>query len=60
MAVLCKNVTNIDQFNDKFVNGYEYEVLRGFHTLVAKNQLREEHPENPFLRNCGRDTFGLD
>jgi len=57
MAVLCKNVTNIDQFNDKFVNVYKYEVLGGLHTLVAKNQLREEHPENPFFQETAAEIY---
>ena len=30
MAILCKDVTSIDQFNDKFVNVYKYEVLGVF------------------------------
>ena len=46
MAVLCKDVTSVTEFNEKFLSVYKYEVLGGLHTLVAKVQLKEEHPEN--------------
>ena len=41
MAVLCRNVTNNEQFNNKFLNVYKYDVLGGLHTLMAKNHLTE-------------------
>ena len=52
MVVLCKDVINIQQFNEKFLNVYKYEVLGGLHTLKAKNQLIEEYPENPFYQQA--------
>ena len=57
MAVLCKDATVIEQFNDKFLNVYKYEVLGGLHTLVAKKQLAEEHPENPFFQQAVADVY---
>lgn len=52
MAVLCKDVTNNEQYNDKFLNIYKYEVLGGLHTLMAKNHLTERYPENPFFQQA--------
>ena len=41
MAVLCKDVEQVTEFNMKHKNVYKYEVLGGLHTLIAKNQLME-------------------
>lgn len=57
MAVLCKDVRSIDQFNEKFLNVYKYEVLGGLHTLVAKNQLSEEYPENLFFQQALAEIY---
>ena len=57
MAILCKDVTSIDQFNDKFVNVYKYEVLGGLHTLTAKTELTEEFPDNPFFRQALAEVY---
>ena len=56
MAVLCKDV-NIDLFNEKFLNVYKYEVLGGLHSLVAKNELLEEYPENPFFQQALAEIY---
>ena len=57
MAILCKDVTSIDQFNDKFVNVYKYEVLGGLHTLTAKTELTEEFPDNPFFQQALAEVY---
>ena len=49
MAILCKDVT-MEAFNSKYINVYKYEVLGGLHSLLAKTELHEEHPENPFYK----------
>ena len=49
MAVLCKDVRSIDQFNEKFLSVYKNEILGGLHTLIAKHKLKEEYPENSFF-----------
>ena len=46
MAVLCKGV---DDFNPRYKDVYKYEVLGGLHTMLAKIQLTEEHPNNPYF-----------
>ena len=57
MAVLCKDITNIEQFNDEFVNVYKYEVLGGLHTLTAKSELTEEYPDNPFFKQTLAEVY---
>jgi len=57
MAVLCKDVEVITEFNLKHKNVYKYEVLGGLHTLIAKNQLMEEYPENPFFKVITADVY---
>lgn len=57
MAILCKDITNIEQFNEKFVNVYKYEVLGGLHTLTAKNELTEEYPDNPFFQQTLAEVY---
>ena len=37
MAVLCKDVEVLSDFNTKYKDVYKYEVLGGNHTLVAKS-----------------------
>ena len=46
MAVLCKGV---DDFNPRYKDVCKYEVLGGVHTMLAKIQLTEEHPNNPYF-----------
>ena len=46
MAVLCKGV---DNFNPRYKDVYKDEVLGGLHTMLAKIQLTEEHPNNPYF-----------
>ena len=48
MVVLCKDVQTVEAFDAKYLNVYNYEVLGGLDSLLAKNQLSEEHPENPY------------
>ena len=57
MAVLCKDIEGIVEFNVKHKNVYKYEVLGGLHTLVAKNQLMSEYPDNPFYKVVTADVY---
>ena len=57
MAVLCKDVDLLTDFNMKYKSVYKYEVLGGLHTLVAKEQLIEEHPDNPFFQVVLADVY---
>ena len=57
MAVLCRDLTKTEQFNEKFLNVYKYEVLGGLHTLKAKHQLIEEYPENPFYQQAIAEIY---
>lgn len=57
MATLCKDVERPEDFNVKHKNVYKYEVLGGLHTLVAKKQLLEEYPDNPFYRVVTADVY---
>lgn len=50
MVVLCKDPQTVEAFNPKYLNVYKYEVLGGLHSLLAKNQLTEEYPENPYYK----------
>ena len=54
MAVLCKGV---DDFNPKHKDVYKYEVLGGLHTMIAKSQLAEEFPENPFYTTAMAEVY---
>ena len=49
MAVLCKDIS-LENFNSKHCNVYKYEVLGGLHSLLAKQQLTEAYPDNPFYK----------
>ena len=48
MALLCKDVSTLELFNERFANVYKYEVL---HTLKAKAQLSQMYPDNPFFQH---------
>ena len=50
MAVLCKNVTTPSEFQLKYKDVYEYEVLGGLHSLLCKNQLSLEYSDNPYFK----------
>ena len=54
MAVLCKGV---DDFHTKYKDVYKYEVLGGLHTMLAKAQLAEEFPENPFFCTATAEVY---
>ena len=54
MAVLCKGV---EDFNPKYKDVYKYEVLGGLHTMLAKAQLAEEFPENPFFNTVAAEVY---
>ena len=57
MAVLVKDMDGIGEFNEKYRNVYKYEVLGGLHTMVAKQQLSEEYPENPFFKSVLAEVY---
>ena len=57
MAVLVKDMDGIGEFNEKYRNVYKYEVLGSLHTMVAKQQLSEEYPENPFFKSVLADVY---
>lgn len=57
MAVLCKDIEDGAEFNEKYKNVYKYEVLGGVHTFMAKKQLIEEDPENPFFKVAMADVY---
>lgn len=57
MAVLCKGLENPCDFNVKYKNVYKYEVLGGMHTLLAKSQLSDEYPDNPFFKAAIADMY---
>ena len=54
MAVLCKGV---DNFNAKYKGVYKYEVLGGLHTMLAKNQLADEFPDNPYFTTAMAEVY---
>ena len=56
MVVLCKDVT-VETFNSKYLSVYKYEVLGGLHSLLAKTQLSEQHPENPFYKTAMAEVY---
>lgn len=57
MAVLCKDIDARSKFNSKYKNVYKYEVLGGMHTLLAKNQLSDEYPDNPYFKVTLADVY---
>ena len=57
MAVLCTNMTNPSEFQLKYKDVYEYEVLGGLHSLLCKNQLSLEYPDNPYFRVAVADVY---
>ena len=57
MVVLCKEVHTVEGFNVKYLNVYHYEVLGGLHFLLAKNQLNEEYPDNPYYKVAMAEVY---
>lgn len=54
MAVLCTDETD---FQAKYKDVYKYEVLGGLHSLLCKNQLRQEYPDNPYYKVAIADVY---
>ncbi len=50
-------VYNSGEFKAKHKNVYEYEVLGGLHSLICKNQLATEHPDNPYYTVALADVY---
>ena len=57
MAVVCKDIEVLSDYNVKYKDVYKYEVLGGNHTLVAKTQLTTEYPENPFFKTATAEVY---
>ena len=57
MTVLCKDIEDWAEFNEKSKNVYKYEVLGGVHTFMAKQKLMEEDPQNPFFKVALADVY---
>ena len=57
MALLCKEVSTLELFNERFANVYKYEVLGGLHTLKAKAQLSQMYPDNPFFQHTVAEVY---
>jgi len=57
VAVLCRDIQSVSDFNPKYKNVYKYEVLGGLHTLMAKQQLLQEYPDNPFYSSVLADVY---
>ena len=57
IAVLCKTVSTVEDFNPKFRNVYKYEVLGGLHTMLAKSQLTSEYPNCPFHKVVNAEVY---
>ena len=52
-----KDVNSVSDFNPKYKNVYKYEVLGGLHTLMAKQQLSQEYPDNPYYSSVLADVY---
>lgn len=50
MAVLCKDMQDLNDFQARYKDVYTYEVLGGLHSLLCKQQLSVEHPETSFFK----------
>lgn len=57
MAVLCISKDNPSEFQEKYKDVYEYEVLGGLHSLLCKNQLAIEYPDNPYYKVALADVY---
>ena len=54
MVVLCQEVLH---FNPQLKNAYQYEVLGGFHSYIAQQELNAEFPDNPFFKEVMADIY---
>lgn len=57
IAVLCKNVSKPEDFQDKYKIVYKYEVLGGLHTYIAKAQLSQEFPNNTDFQSVRAEVY---
>lgn len=57
VAVLCKDVSKVEEFNAKFKSVYRYEVLGGLHSFLAKSELCQELPDNPFFKTVWCEVY---
>ena len=57
MALLCKDVKTVQEFNPKYKNVYKYEVLGGLHTYLAKSELAVEHPTNAHFKTAMAEVY---
>ena len=57
MVVLCKEVHTVEGFNVKYLNVYHYEVLGRLYSLLAKTQLNEEYPDNPYYKVAMAEVY---
>ena len=49
--------TNPGKFQVKYKDVYEYEVLGGLHSLLCKNQVSLEYPNNPYYKVALADNY---
>ena len=54
MVVLCQEVLH---FNPQLKNAYQYEVLGGFHSYIAQQELNAEFPDNLFFKEVMADIY---
>lgn len=57
VAVLCTNVQDIGQFQQRLKDVYKYEVLGGQHTSTARMELHQEHPTNPLYGHILAEVY---
>ena len=57
LAILCRDVTQPDEFQEKYKNVYKYEVLGGLHTFIAKSQLAQEIPDNDHYKCATTEIY---
>ena len=57
LAVLCKDVSKLEEFQDRHKKVYKYEVLGGLHSFLAKCQLTQEFPQNPYFKVAMADVY---
>jgi hypothetical protein len=47
----------VDNFSDKFLSVYKYEVLGGQHTALAKQRLHQQNSSNPLFREVLAEVY---
>jgi len=57
VVVLCKDVNQPEEFQEKYKIVYKYEVLGGLHTYLAKVQLSQKFPECSFYKYVNADVY---